>query len=124
MCDLPVRTDVLAIISHICVAEGRKVDILVSCGGIARRAPAVTFPDDKRDAAVRFNEWMERGICVNALAPGYVETGLTKGYSEERERMILDRVPAGRWGRPHDLAAAAVDLAGRGRYVFAALIRA
>lgn len=64
------------------------------------------------------NEWMKKGICVNALAPGYIETELTKGYSEERQKSILGRVPAGRWGQPEDMASAIVYLASRGRYVF------
>lgn len=62
------------------------------------------------------NEWMARGICVNSLAPGYIETELTSGIraDEDKERIVLDRVPLGRWGTVGDLEGAAVWLAGRG----------
>jgi len=65
------------------------------------------------------NEWMGKGICVTALAPGYIATELTEGIrtSEEKEALILGRVPAGRWGVPEDLAGAVVYLASRARYV-------
>ena len=61
------------------------------------------------------NEWMGKGINVNAIAPGYIETEL-RGIREngEKEKIILDRVPAGRWGEAEDLAGAVVHLASRG----------
>jgi 2-deoxy-D-gluconate 3-dehydrogenase len=59
------------------------------------------------------NEWAARGINVNAIAPGYFETNNTTALraDEDRNRDILARIPAGRWGRPSDLAGAAVFLA-------------
>ena len=59
------------------------------------------------------NEWAPRGINVNAIAPGYVETANTRDLQADpvRSRAILDRIPAGRWGRPEDIAGAAVFLA-------------
>jgi len=62
------------------------------------------------------NEWMQQGINVNALAPGYIETELTSGIREdgERERAVLERVPLGRWGVPEDLSGAVVHLASAG----------
>jgi len=63
------------------------------------------------------NEWMGKGICVTALAPGYIETDMTSGYSEETERLILTRTPAGKMGKPADLAGAIVYLASTARYV-------
>ncbi len=62
---------------------------------------------------------MGQGVCVNALAPGYIATQLTEGIRTdgEREAGILARVPAGRWGLPEDLAGAVVYLASRARYV-------
>jgi len=59
------------------------------------------------------NEWAGRGINVNAIAPGYFETNNTEALREdaERNRSILERIPAGRWGRPADLGGAAVFLA-------------
>lgn len=59
------------------------------------------------------NEWAPRGIQVNAIAPGYIETDNTAALraDETRNRQILERIPAGRWGKPEDIAATAVFLA-------------
>lgn len=59
------------------------------------------------------NEWASKGICVNAIAPGYMATNNTKQLrgDEERSADILARIPAGRWGTPEDLEGAAVFLA-------------
>jgi 2-dehydro-3-deoxy-D-gluconate 5-dehydrogenase len=58
------------------------------------------------------NEWAPHGINVNAIAPGYMVTENTKALREDpvRSRQILDRIPAGRWGDPKDLAGTAVLL--------------
>lgn len=59
------------------------------------------------------NEWAPHGINVNAIAPGYIRTDNTLALQrdEARNRQILDRIPAGRWGEPSDIAAVAVFLA-------------
>jgi len=59
------------------------------------------------------NEWAGRNVQVNAIAPGYFSTTNTTALrqDEARSRQILDRIPAGRWGDPEDLAGAAVFLA-------------
>ncbi|WP_275693393.1 SDR family oxidoreductase [Nocardioides sp. TF02-7] len=59
------------------------------------------------------NEWGPHGVQVNAIAPGYMATDNTTALREdpERSRSILERIPAGRWGRPDDIAGAAVFLA-------------
>lgn len=61
------------------------------------------------------NEWAPRGIQVNAIAPGYFATSNTAALraDEVRHRQILERIPAGRWGEPGDLAGAALFLASR-----------
>jgi len=58
------------------------------------------------------NEWAPRGVNVNAIAPGYIETDNTAALRQnpERFRQISERIPAGRWGIPRDLAGAAVFL--------------
>jgi 2-deoxy-D-gluconate 3-dehydrogenase len=58
------------------------------------------------------NEWAARGINVNAIAPGYMRTDNTAALQQDetRSRQILERIPAGRWGEPEDLAGAAVFL--------------
>ena len=59
------------------------------------------------------NEWASKGIQVNAIAPGYIATDNTTALrnDETRNRQILERIPAGRWGDPSDIAATAVFLA-------------
>jgi 2-dehydro-3-deoxy-D-gluconate 5-dehydrogenase len=58
------------------------------------------------------NEWASKSIQVNAIAPGYIATGNTTALrnDETRNRQILERIPAGRWGEPTDIAATAVFL--------------
>jgi 2-deoxy-D-gluconate 3-dehydrogenase len=74
-----------------------------STGGVAQIAKALA------------NEWAAQGVNVNALAPGYFETPLTEVLLHDpvRNPQILARIPAGRWGQPHELAGAAVFLASR-----------
>lgn len=57
-------------------------------------------------------EWAEKGINVNAVAPGYIETNNTEALRADPDRStaILARIPAGRWGRPEDIGDAAVFL--------------
>ncbi len=59
------------------------------------------------------NEWANRGVTVNAIAPGYIETNNTQALRDDpvRAKSILERIPAGRWGTPADLGGAAVFLA-------------
>ena len=59
------------------------------------------------------NEWAAKGINVNAIAPGYIETNNTEALRAdvERNKAILDRIPAGRWGKADDIAETAVFLA-------------
>jgi 2-deoxy-D-gluconate 3-dehydrogenase len=59
------------------------------------------------------NEWAPHNVQVNAIAPGYFRTEVTAALEkdETRNRQILERIPAGRWGEPEDLTGAAVFLA-------------
>lgn len=66
------------------------------------------------------NEWAAKGINVNAIAPGYIDTNNTEALRQDAQRShdILQRIPAGRWGQPEDVAGSAVFLASRAaRYV-------
>lgn len=58
------------------------------------------------------NEWAARGINVNSIAPGYIETNNTEALRNDPDRSasILGRIPAGRWGVPSDIGDAAVFL--------------
>jgi 2-dehydro-3-deoxy-D-gluconate 5-dehydrogenase len=59
------------------------------------------------------NEWAPLGVNVNAIAPGYIATDNTKALREDplRAPQVLQRIPAGRWGQPEDLAGAFIFLA-------------
>jgi 2-deoxy-D-gluconate 3-dehydrogenase len=72
-----------------------------SKGGIAQLAKALA------------NEWAPYGVNVNAVAPGYIATDNTQALRDdaERSRQIVERIPAGRWGQPEDVAGAYVFLA-------------
>jgi 2-deoxy-D-gluconate 3-dehydrogenase len=70
-------------------------------------------------------EWAGKGINVNAIAPGYVESNNTQALRADAERnaAILARIPAGRWGKPSDIGGAAVFLASAAAaYVHGAII--
>lgn len=59
------------------------------------------------------NEWAGRGVTVNAIAPGYIDTRMTESLVNDpvRSAQILARIPIGRWGSPEDLAGPALFLA-------------
>jgi 2-deoxy-D-gluconate 3-dehydrogenase len=59
------------------------------------------------------NEWAGRGVNVNAIAPGYMATDMNEALiaDADRNRMILARIPAGRWGQPQDMQGVVVFLA-------------
>ena len=101
------------------VAGGRGGKIINICsmlsfqGGI--RVPSYTASKSGLAGITRLLacEWAGRGINVNGIAPGYFATNNTEALraDEGRNRDILGRIPAGRWGDPADLAGAAVFLA-------------
>ncbi|MEF8793534.1 3-oxoacyl-ACP reductase FabG [Thiohalorhabdus sp.] len=55
-----------------------------------------------------------RGITVNAVAPGFIETDMTRELPEEQRRALLDQVPLGRLGEPGEIAETVAFLAGPG----------
>jgi 2-deoxy-D-gluconate 3-dehydrogenase len=61
------------------------------------------------------NEWTSKGITVNAIAPGYIETDMNTALLNNPERLssISARIPAGRWGSPDDFKGTTVYLASR-----------
>ncbi|SDN85561.1 glucose 1-dehydrogenase [Halobacillus aidingensis] len=66
------------------------------------------------------NEWAKEGVNVNSVVPGYIATDMNTALiqDEERNKQILDRIPAGDWGKPEDFIGAAVFLASdASRYV-------
>ena len=94
-------------------------------GGI--RVPSYTASKSGIAGITRLlaNEWGAKGININAIAPGYMATDNTAQLraDEDRNKAILDRIPAGRWGEPSDLGGTAVFLSSRASdYVNGAVI--
>ena len=103
--DLNARTPTGKIIN---IASRRRVQ-----GGIRVPAYAASKGGVAQLTKALANEWAPRGIQVNAIAPGYFVTSNTETLQadETRNRQILERIPAGKWGQPQDLAGAALYLA-------------
>ncbi|KQN06876.1 2-dehydro-3-deoxy-D-gluconate 5-dehydrogenase KduD [Sphingomonas sp. Leaf25] len=100
------------------VAQGRgKViniaSMLTFQGGV--RVPSYTASKSGIGGLTKLlaNEWAAKGVNVNAIAPGYIATNNTAALQadETRNRQILERIPAARWGDAGDLGGAAVFLA-------------
>ena len=100
------------------IAQGRGKIINIASmlsfqGGI--RVPSYTASKSGIAGITRLlaNEWAAKGVNINAIAPGYMATANTAALRADvdRNKAILDRIPAGRWGTPDDLAGAAVFLA-------------
>ena len=89
--------------------------LLSFSGGITVPAYAASKGGVAQVTKALANEWAKHGVNVNAIAPGYILTELTKALSEDpvRSRQINERIPAGRWGSPDDLKGAFVFLASR-----------
>lgn len=71
------------------------------------------------------NEWVAKGINVNAIAPGYIATDMNTSLinDESRNTGIMARIPAGRWGQPEDFKGVVVFLAsGASSYVSGEII--
>lgn len=71
------------------------------------------------------NDWASFGICVNAIAPGYINTALNTALvgNPDREPKILARIPKGRWGLPDDVKGTVIFLASQASdYVTGAVI--
>ena len=114
-----------------CIAAkrgGRIVNIaslLAFQGGI--RVPSYTASKHGVLGVTRLlaNEWAAKGINVNAIAPGYIETNNTEALRNDpdRSKALLERIPAGRWGVAADIGDAAVFLLARAsNYMHGAVI--
>ena len=102
------------------LAEGRGkivniASLLSFQGGITVPAYAASKGGVAQLTKALANEWAARGVNVNAIAPGYIRTENTLALqqNETRNRQILERIPAGRWGEPSDIAGAAVFLSSK-----------
>ena len=122
--DTVVETNLTSVF-RLCRAVGRHMlergrgkivnvaSLLAFQGGVTVPAYAASKGGVAQLTKALANEWAGRGVNVNAIAPGYMRTDNTRALVEDpgRYRQILERIPAGRWGEPADLAGAAVFLA-------------
>ncbi|MFK3978740.1 2-dehydro-3-deoxy-D-gluconate 5-dehydrogenase KduD [Micromonospora sp. NPDC050397] len=134
--DAVLRVDLDAVF-HLCQAAGRIMlgqghgkiinvaSMLSYQGGI--RVPSYTAAKHAVVGLTRAlaNEWAGEGVNVNAIAPGYIATDNTAALraDPEREQVIRERIPAGRWGTPGDLMGVVVFLGSdAARYVHGAVL--
>jgi 2-deoxy-D-gluconate 3-dehydrogenase len=117
----------LTAVYRLCRAAGRRMlaggrgkivnisSLLAFQGGITVPAYAASKGAVAQLTKALANEWAGKGVNVNAIAPGYIRTDNTAALiaNETRNRQILERIPAGRWGEPSDLGGAAVFLCSR-----------
>ena len=115
----------LSSVFRLCRAAGRHMlaqgrgkivniaSLLTFQGGIRVPAYAAAKAGVAQVTKALANEWAGKGVNVNAIAPGYIRTDNTRALVEDKVRytQILERIPAGRWGEPQDLAGAVVFLA-------------
>ena len=89
--------------------------IMGNFGGITIPAYAASKGGVTQLTKALSNDWAKKGICVNAIAPGYINTRLnTKLISDpNRSAEVLLRTPLNRWGTPQDLKGAAIFLASK-----------
>jgi 2-deoxy-D-gluconate 3-dehydrogenase len=115
----------LSSVFRLCRAAGRHMlaqgrgkivniaSLLTFQGGIRVPAYAAAKAGVAQLTKALANEWAGKGVNVNAIAPGYIRTDNTRALVDDKVRyaQILERIPAGRWGEPQDLAGAVVFLA-------------
>jgi len=109
----------------LCQAFGRRLAAAGRRGKVVNVASMLSFQGGIRVASYTASkhgvlgitrllacEWAAKGINVNAVAPGYIETNNTEALRADPDRStaILARIPAGRWGKPEDIGDAAVFL--------------
>lgn len=82
-------------------------------GGITVPSYAASKGGIKQLTMALSNEWASKGVNVNAIAPGYIKTDNTDALQKDkvRNKAILERIPAGRWGEPEDFKGLIVFLA-------------
>jgi 3-oxoacyl-[acyl-carrier protein] reductase len=104
-----------AVIKPMLKARSGKIINITSVIGLTGNAGQVNYSASKfglvgftRSLAI---EVAKRGICVNCIAPGFIDTEMTQALTEAQKEEILKKVPMQKLGKPEDIAEAAVFLA-------------
>lgn len=115
----------MSAVFFLCQAVGRgmvarKAGKIVNIASLLSFQGGVTVPAyaAAKGAVAQFtkalsNEWASQGVNVNCIAPGYMDTEMNIALMADptRSRQIMERIPAGRWGKPEDMVGAAIYLA-------------
>ena len=100
---------------------GGRIINIASVAGIYGNSGQVNYAAAK-GGAIAFTRSLakevgSRNITVNALAPGFIETEMTDGLSEQLKEQVLSRISLGRFGKPEEVAEAVLFLAGSANYI-------
>jgi 3-oxoacyl-[acyl-carrier protein] reductase len=104
-----------ALIRSMMKARGGKIINISSIVGLTGNAGQVNYAASKA-AMIGFTkalakEVASRGICVNCIAPGFIDTTMTEVLTDAQKNSILEKIPLGRMGRPDEIASVALFLA-------------
>ena len=96
--------------------EDRVKKIVVEQLGVKEEdvTPNASFVDDVGFSKALAKEVASRNITVNVVAPGFIDTDMTRGLNDEVKEMLLKSIPAGRMGAPADIASAVEFLVSEG----------
>ena len=111
-----------AVLRHMIRQRSGRIISITSIIGIVGNAGQANYASAKA-GIIGFTrslakEVASRGITVNAIAPGFIETAMTQGLSEKQRQEVMSRIPLGYFGTPRDVAEAVAFLASEeARYI-------
>lgn len=104
-----------AVVRHMMKARSGSIINIASVVGLMGNAGQANYSATKAGVIgltkTMAKEFATRGVTVNAIAPGYIQTEMTEHLSDEAKQAFMTAIPLKRPGTPDDVAAAAVFLA-------------
>ena len=104
--------------SHMLRARSGRIVNITSVVGIMGNAGQANYAASKAGiiglTKSCAKEMARRGVCVNAVAPGFIETAMTDKLSEDVRQSMKQNIPLGRFGTPEDVAEMVAFLCGDG----------